>query len=455
MFIETGFEQTHCHTDQSLLDGFSQIEEISERAIKNNQKFLCVTDHGTMAAIPRQIHAAEVAGLSAIFGCELYTQNKHVPKELISDLSDEEKREVRKSYHLLAIAYNNTGYENLIALTSWGWLNGFYYKPRVTHEQLLKYKEGIIFTSCCYNGEIGQAFDKRGEEAAEEMLKLYMSMFGENFYLELMLLDFTKQKPYDKWLIKMHDKYHIPLTISCDCHYANPEDSKYQRYMLMVQTKRTKQELDQAVEASLEDRSINIFELQDKNLWYKSEKEIDEKWVEKVKTPVDELDISYQDIIPYELLLQAKQNTVKICQKAKGVVIDRSVKLPYIKDADEKLKEAIGRGVVWRDLKGKMKYLGRLKEEYELICRKGFAGYFLIQQQIINEARRVCPQILGWGKGDEAVGPGRGSSAGSLVCYVLGITDIDPIRHNLLFSRFLNESRGGRNLKIRFTNLNA
>jgi DNA polymerase-3 subunit alpha len=440
IMIEVGFENLHVHSDFSLLDGFAQVEEYAERASKNNQKYLCVTDHGMMGVIPRQIRAAEATGLTPLFGVELYVQDKHVNKDDIPQLSDAERREMRKSYHLLAIAYNNKGYRNLVALTSWGWLHGFYYKPRVTHEQLLKHKEGIIFTSCCYNGEIGQAFEKRGEEAAEEMLRLYKSMFGDDFRLELMFLDFQKQKPFDAWLIKMHCKYHIPLIVSCDCHYCGPQDSKYQRYMLMVQTGKTKQDLALSTESSLEDKSINAFELQDTNLWYKNEQEIDQKWI-----------TDYKDIVPYELLLSAKENTVSICEKAKNVTIDRSVKLPSLPDADERLKLQIKKGVAKRGLKGQMKYLGRIKEEYELICRKGFASYFLIQQQIIDEARRICPQMLGWGRGDEAVGPGRGSAAASLVCYVLGITDIDPIRHNLLFSRFLNESRGGRNMKIRFS----
>jgi len=147
---------------------------------------------------------------------------------------------------------------------------------------------------------------------------------------------------------------------------------------------------------------------------------------------------------------QAKRNTVEICRKARGVELDRSIKLPQIPDADIKFKEEVIRGLSWRGLNKSKKYIMRLKEEYELICRKGFASYFLIQQQITNEARRVCPELLGWGRGDEAVGPGRGSAVGSLVCYCLGITDVDPIKHDLLCSLFLSEARGGREKKTRF-----
>jgi DNA polymerase-3 subunit alpha len=392
-----------------------------------------------MAAVPRQIRACNIMDIKPIFACELYLQDKHVSKDLLADLSEDERKEVRKSYHLLAIAYNNKGYQNLVKLTSWAFLHGFYYKPRVTHEQIEKYKEGIIFTSCCYNGEIGQAFDRGGAEAAEAMLVKYKEKFGKNFYLEIMLLDFSKQKPYNAWLIEMSIKYNLPLMISCDTHFCNEEDSKYQRYMLMIQTGRTEKEITEA-QAALKDTEGDFFELQDKNLWMKSEEELNKKWLS-----------DYSKTIPLELFEQAKRNTVEICRRA-NVEVDRSVKLPQIPDADLKFREAVFQGYKWRGLKGKV-YEKRLKTEFELICRKGFSSYFIIQQEIVQEARRICPQLIGWGNGDEALGPGRGSAVGSLICYCLGITDVDPIRHNLLFDRFLSESRGGRNMKVRFSDI--
>lgn len=431
---EVGYEHLHLHTDFSLLDGYGKVEEYAARAPQINQKYLCVSDHGMMGAIPRQIRACEENGISPVFGCEIYVQDKHPPKDIFEKMTAEEKKPLRKSYHLLAIAYNNIGYRNLVELSSWAWLNGYYYRPRVTHEQLNKHKEGIIFTSCCYNSEIGQAFDKHGEEAAFEMIEKYHRQFGDNFYLELMLLDFAKQKPYDKFIIKAHDKYHLPLIISNDTHYCNEEDSKYQRYMLMIQKDTTIREIERKL--SEEDKA-DIFELQDRNLWMKSELELNEKWMEM-----------YSDVIPYELFVQAKKNTVEICRKV-NVEIDRGIKLPQIPEAEEKLKEALVIGCKWRGITGK-KYLSRLKEEYELICRKGFASYFLIQKQMTDEARRICPSLLGWGDGTEAHGPGRGSAASSLCCYCLGITDIDPVKYDLLFSRFLSESRGGRSIRLKF-----
>ncbi len=440
-----GFEHLHLHTDYSALDGYSCVEEYSTRAKKINQKFLCISDHGVMGSVPRQLRACEKAKISPIHACELYVnpfqmelKEGESSGDYAKHMSPEEKLKFKKSYHLLAIAYNTQGYTNLVKLSSWGWTKGFYYKPRVNHEMIMKHKEGIIFTSCCYNGEIGQAFDKGGEGPAMEMVEKYMAMFGENFYLELMLLDFTKQKPYDAFIIKAHEKYGIPLIITNDVHYCEADDSKMQRLMLMIQTKRTVQDI-QKMQAA--DETADLFELQDPNLWQKSEEELNQKWIS-----------DYSGIIDYDLFKQAKQNTVKICEKAKGgVILDRSIKFPQIPDDEEKLFEAIKEGFNRRNLPYNKEYCHRIKEEYELIKYKRFCSYFLIQKTIVDEARRASPGIYGFGDGSDAVGPGRGSVVGSLVAYCLGITDVDPIKHGLLFSRFLSPARGGRSLKVRFS----
>jgi DNA polymerase-3 subunit alpha len=379
-----------------------------------------------------------------VHNCELYVNelqigydNKEELSKYAKDLNPEETDKFRASPHLLAIAINNTGYKNLVKLTSWGWTKGFYRKPRVNYEQLLAHKEGILFTSCCYNSEVGRAFDKGGEEAGYATIEKYISMFGkENYYLEIMLLDFKKQFEYNKFIIKAHEKYKLPIILTQDVHYCNKEDSYYQRLMLMIQTKRT---LKMIKEEKEKDAMKDFFELQDENLWMKSEEELNEKWLK-----------DYSEIIPYEIFCEAKKNTVKVCERAKGVEFDRSLKLPIIDSCDERLKEAIKSGFVARGLPKNNTYLGRIKEEYSLITRKGFSSYFLIQKMMTDEARRICPLILGSGDGSEAVGPGRGSAVGSLVCYCLGITDVDPIKEDLLFSRFLSESRGGRSMMLEF-----
>lgn len=862
-----------------MLDGFGQVEEYAHRW-KNHGDYLCVSDHGMMAVIPRQLKACDASNkkddpnrnkkLFPLFAIELYVnpmqigydEDKELQKYLKSLNPTELKLMRRRGFHLLAIAYNQTGYSNLVNLCSWGWTKGHYYRPRVNHEQLMLHKEGIIFTSCCYASEIGQAFDSGGEEAGYAMIEKYIAMFGkENFYLEIMLLDFSKQKPYDVFIIKAAQKYGLKIILSQDClvkgtfvitdkgnkkiediitgdkvlthkgrfkkvehvntrpindresvyrvksalgtitwevtgnhkvhvatirriknkpisqlgwkrvdeltngdylvlpkidsswvfsktdlnsidlkpiisaetynvvegkigtalankltlinnefvshhgfdhrstikipsiipvtddllkiiglyiaeggldsanqisfglhvsetkeeelveryfgqfgikitkyivgqgrkvefqsvvfrqffeslcgkgclnkqlphidgsffgkfsynqvmkiigqywlgdgsspelhdragkvgsvskkliydlsivlnamkfpvapcvkkhgkndkhknpnanpfnwndfyylsfggntrvqfenmigvsqkqlkpklqdkgcryieskdyylvkfknlvkidysgfvynlqveedetyyanlhgvhncHYAFKEHSKYQQLMLMVQTKNTVQNIEKKKnEEGLKD----MFELQDTNLWMKTEEELNEKY-EK----------DYRDAIPLEIFEQAKLNTVEICRRARGVELDRSIKLPQIENANEKLKEAVMEGFYKLGLPKNRKYLDRIKEEYSLICHKGFASYCLIQKKMTDEARRIGREILGYGDGSEVIGCGRGSCVASLVFYCLGVTGVDPVYHDLLFKRFISEARGGKSIKLRFDTL--
>jgi DNA polymerase III alpha subunit len=185
-----------------------------------------------LGAVPRQVKACEQIceqhgknKLSAIFACELYVNRMHSEptpdeesrKKFMDQLGPEELEEFKvKGSHLLAIATSKQGYSNLVQLSSYGFLKGFYAKPRVNYEMLQKHKEGLIFTSCCYASEIGRTFDKKGEEAAEEVLVRYINMFKGQFYLEIMMLDFKKQKPYDVFILKMKDKYNLPIILTND-----------------------------------------------------------------------------------------------------------------------------------------------------------------------------------------------------------------------------------------------
>jgi DNA polymerase-3 subunit alpha len=406
-----------------------------------------------LGAVPSQIKACEAicdahgkGKLSPIFACELYVNRIHTEptpdeesrKKFMDQLGPEELAEFKvKGSHLLAIATSKEGYSNLVQLSSYGFLKGFYSKPRVNYEMLQKHKEGLIFTSCCYASEIGRTFDKKGPEAAEEVVVRYMNMFKGQFYLEIMLLDFKKQKAYDVFILQMKDKYNLPIIVTNDCHYCKKEDSHYQRLMLMIQTKRTLPEIQKMIQ---ENENQDFFELQDSNLWMKTEEELNEMWETK-----------YSDAIPLEIFEEAKRTTVAICQMAKGVELDRSIKFPVQEDEKKALAQAIADGLKFRNIKPMGEYGKRIAEEYDIITRKGFASYFIVQKMMTDEARRVCPELLGWGDGREAVGPGRGSGAGSLLLYLLGVTDVDPIRHNLLFSRFLSEARGGKQITLKFS----
>jgi len=447
-----GFEHLHRHSDFSLLDGFAMVWEYAQRMKEINQKYLCITDHGVMGAVPQQIEQAEKHNLYPLFGCELYV-NRMQPKsntrsdtaEFYKSLGDPnaetkaqtpEQKIFRKSCHLLAIAYNNIGYQNLVRLSSWAWIHGYYYRPRINHDALREHKEGIIFTSGCGISEIATAFFEGGDEAGFQMLEYYIDMLGrDNFYLEMMMLDWKMQGPYNAFLIRAHEKYGLPMILTQDCHYCKKEHSHNQRLMLMQQNKRTIQEVQAMIDSGQAD---DLFELQDTNLWLKSEDELNAMW-----------ELKYKDIIDYEIFKQAKANTIAICEKAKGVEIDRDIKLPKIPDADDLLWQETLRGFKARGCPATKEYSSRIREEYDLICEKGFSSYFLIQKQMTDEARHVGPSIVGFGDGSEAVGPGRGSACGSLVAYCLRLHDVEPIINDLRFSRFLSPARGGKQMKIR------
>lgn len=432
---EDGFEHLHVHTSTgSILDGFGEVEEYALLAKKQNMKYLTISDHGMLSCIPRQFRAADKMGLSPIVAIEFYLNDMQRPGVVYKDLDPIQQKTFRKSYHLLALAENEIGYKNIVKLSSYAWEHGFYYKPRINYDVLNRYKEGIYFTSCCYNSEIGQAFERGGADEADAMIERYMAMFPGRFWLEIMLLDFKKQKPYDLYIIKASEKYGLPLIITNDVHYANSEDSRIQQYMLMIQRKSTIADIEKK-----QGDGEEAFELQDTNLSYKSEKAINDKWKS-----------DYYKEIPPEILSQAKLNTVKLAEKCRGLRLDKNLKLPQIEDADQRLREEVLRGFHSLKLPQTNEYAYRIQEELELICRKGFSSYLLMQQKIIDEARKKAPELFGWDCADEAVGPLRGSSGGSLVCYCLGITTVDSIKHDLMFSRFLNENRGSRNIKYKF-----
>jgi len=452
---ETGFAHLHAHSHYSLLDGFATCDEYAARMREINQKHLCITDHGVMGSIPEQIAACEMVDgkpvkgehkLFPIFGVELYV-NPMQPKvanrdesaafrKSLGDNSGEVtplQKKFDKSNHLLAIAYNLTGYTNLVRMTSWAWIHGYYRRPRVNHEILQQYKEGIIFTSTCGNSEIAQAFFEGGDEAGFAMIEKYMAMFGEHFRLELMMLDWKMQKPYDAFLLRAHAKYGIPLFLSQDCHVCKKEHTHNQHLMLLQKGKKTLADVAALIESGDAD---DVFELQDSNLWLKSEEELNEKW-----------DSDYSEIIDYDLYKQAKENTVKIAEFCKGVQLDREIKLPRIPDAEAVLWDEVKKGFIQRQCPKSPAYLKRIREEYDLITEKGYASYFLIQKMMTDEARDYTKRVLGFDP-MYGVGPGRGSVCGSLLAYTLRLHDLDPLLHGLKFSRFLSPVRGGKQTKF-------
>ncbi|NLL93214.1 MAG: DNA polymerase III subunit alpha [Clostridiales bacterium] len=403
------FTHLHVHTEFSLLDGSSKIKEIVQHAKELNMDSLAITDHGVMYGVIDFYRAAKAAGIKPILGCEIYVAP--------GSRFDKEPGAGEDIYHhLVLLAENDTGYHNLMKIVSKGFTEGFYYKPRVDCEVLKEYSEGIIALSACLAGEV-QRFLARGMyEEAVVSAKKYNEIFGQgNFFLELQDHGIEAQKNVNTGLLRMSRDLGIEIVATNDVHYVLPEDYIPHDILLCIQTNK---------KVSDEDR----MRYEGGQFYLKSEEEM-------------------KELFPYAL--NALENTHKIAERC-NVEIEFGVrKLPKFEVPKEYWDSPEVEGEAsWKYLssicnKGLVKRYGGVPEEemkslkerldYEMsvIRGMGFIDYFLIVWDFINYAKNR----------GIAVGPGRGSAAGSIVSYTLEITDIDPIKYNLLFERFLNPER--------------
>ena len=389
------FTHLHVHTQYSILDGASAVAPLLQKAAVDGMKALAITDHGNMYGVLEFTETAKKLGVKPIIGCEMY----------VADGSRWEKkgREDRSGYHMIVLAKNLEGYRNLSRLCSFGYLEGFYYTSRIDKELLFKYHEGLIITSACLGGEIPQTIMSRGEEAAEPIIKEYLDVFGDDFYLELQRHGLEEQEPVNQALIRLAKKHKISLIASNDCHYINAKDAKAHDILVCLQTGR-----------DLDDETRMRYTGQE---YLKTRAEMAELFADVPEALTGTMDIA---------------NKVEdYCIRAEKVLLPGFPLEEGFATEDEYLRHLSYAGAGKRYPKITDEIRERIDFELNVIKEMGFAGYFLIVQDFINEAREM----------DVAVGPGRGSAAGSAVAYCTGITDIDPIRYKLLFERFLNPER--------------
>ena len=412
------FTHLHVHSHYSLLDGLARPEQLLQKAKKQKSKSLAITDHGVMYGCVEFYQKAKELGIKPIIGVETYVaQNGMKSKRPNIDI---------KPYHLILLARNEVGYKNLMKLVTEAHLKGFYYKPRIDFELLKKHHEGIIALSACLQGEIPREVVNGNLEKAENIAKQYNNLFGkENFYLELQDHPNIKDQGIaNEGLIKISKKLNIPLVATNDTHYLEKEDDKIQDILVCIQTQK---KVDDKNRLSMmgNDFSLRSF---------------------------DDMEKAFKDIP------QALENTEKIAKKCNVEIELGKIKLPKLEIPKkytylEYLKKSCFEGLQKRypDLKFKLeeiipddsidssengkdkseKLLERLNYELGVIEKTGFASYLLIVADFVN-----------WAKDNKIVtGPGRGSAAGSFVCYLLNITEIDPIKYDLLFERFLNPER--------------
>ncbi|MBQ3181559.1 MAG: DNA polymerase III subunit alpha [Clostridia bacterium] len=385
------FVHLHVHTEFSFLDGACRIKELVLRAKELGMTALAITDHGSMSGVIDFYKEALSQGIKPVIGCEVYVAAR--------DLNDKSFDNGNSTHHLVLLAKNNEGYKNLVKIVSKGWMDGFYYKPRVDFSVIEQYHEGLICMSACLAGEIPQAILADDDAKARKILEKYLNLFGkENFYLEIQNHGIAEQKKANAALIRLANEYGIGLVATNDVHYIEKDDAKYQDLLMCIQTNRKVNETDRMA-----------FETDE--FYLKSEQEMKELFGEIPDSLKNTQKIADMCNVDFEF---------GVLKLPEYDVPDGFTAFEYLKKLCENgLKKHYGEN---RDAKE------RLLFELDVIKNMGYVDYFLIVWDFIKYAK----------DNGIPVGPGRGSAAGSIVSYCLGITNIDPIRFELYFERFLN-----------------
>ena len=390
------FTHLHVHTEYSLLDGACRIDRLFEHIKANGQNAIAITDHGVMYGAVAFYDAAVAAGVKPIIGCEVYVATR---------TRFDKVNRIDGNHHLVLLCKNETGYKNLIKLVSAGFTEGFYSKPRVDKELLEKYHEGLICLSACLAGEVPQALLAGDYERAKQTALYYRDLFGEgNYYIELQDHGLEEDRVVLPALIRLARETGIPMAATNDAHYIAKEDAKMQSILLCIQTGKTIADADR-------------MEFQTDEFYLKSTEEM-------------------YDL--FAMVPEACENTNRIAEQCNFQFTFGETKLPYFKAPGGMENQKFFEKLCWEGLE--QRYPGhsgdealreRLQYEIDVVKKMGYTNYYLIVYDFINFAKSR----------DIPVGPGRGSGAGSLAAYCVGITDIDPIRYNLIFERFLNPER--------------
>ncbi len=387
------FVHLHLHTEYSLLDGACRIDRLMKHLKEIGQSAVAITDHGVMYGCVDFYKRAKKEGIKPIIGCEVYVATRSRKDKV---------HRVDGYYHLVLLVKNETGYQNLTKLVTLGSTEGFYTKPRIDRELLEKYHEGLICLSACLAGEIPQALLNGDVERARETAKFYKDLFGEDYYIEIQDHGIEEQQTVLPMMLQLAKTMDIPLVATNDCHYINKEDSKMQYALICVQTNKRLSDPDTL------------------------EFETDEFYV---KTAEEMYDL-------FSYIPQACENTVKIAEKCNFDYEFGKTKLPVYTSPDGSPNQQFFEKLCWDGLRERYDVItdelkDRLKYEIGVITKMGFVDYYLIVYDFINYARSH----------NIPVGPGRGSGAASLCAYCCGITNIDPMKYNLIFERFLNPER--------------
>ena len=399
----TDFVHLHVHTQYSLLDGAIRIEPLLQRVKTYGMNSVAITDHGTMFGTVEFYEKALKAGIKPVIGCECYIAPRSIAEKTAQDN--------KGLSHIILLAENEEGYRNLCKLATIAQLEGFYYKPRIDKDILKSHAKGLIALSACLHGEIPRLIKDGRQDAADEAAMFYLSLFGEgNFFLEVQNNGIDIQAHVNQTLLDMSRRLSIPMVATNDCHYLDQDDVRAHDVLLCIQTGKTIHDSER-------------FKFRTDQLYFKSRDEM---------------------VADFKSYPGALANTVDIARRCNLEFDFKTFHFPKYESTSERSADDIfdektrkGYARVWRQILKKhpdqdeKPYLARLEYEMAAIKEMGFPSYFLIVADFIQYAKEN--QI--------PVGPGRGSAAGSLVAFSLGITDLDPLEHGLIFERFLNPGR--------------
>lgn len=413
----SSFSHLHVHTQYSLLDGAADISTLYKKAIADKMPAIAITDHGNMFGAFKFVAEASKFNkdnpnpIKPIVGCEFYLVENRAKQQFTRDERDQR-------YHQLFLAKNSEGYRNLVKLCSLGYIEGLYGKyPRIDKELVLKYHKGLIATTCCLGASVPRTILQKGEAEGEKEFKWWLDLFGEDYYIELQRHDIPDQNKVNDILLKWAEKYNVKVIASNDSHYVEREDYNAHDILLCINTGE-KQSTPTMKEFADDDAGMRgkRFAFYNDQFYFKT---------------THEMSALFSD------LPQAIDNTNEIVGKVETLKLKQDILLPHFKvpdqfpDQDAYLEFLTFQGAAKRYKILTPEIDERLRFELNTIRTMGFAGYFLIVADFIQAGRDI----------GVFVGPGRGSAAGSAVAYCIGITNIDPIKYNLLFERFLNPDR--------------
>ena len=410
----------HVHTHYSLMDGVATPEEYCKRAKELGMKAIAITDHGALSGHRPMYRAAKAEGIKPILGIEGYITSNRFDNR---DKADRTTPLDMVYNHIVILAKNQQGLENLNRLNELAWTEGFYKKPRIDFEILEKYKEGLIVSTACPSGLINKALENNEYAVAKEKLKWFKDTFKDDFYVEIMP---HNSKEINHELLELADNMDIKCIVTPDCHHSTPDQKIIQEIMLLLNT-HAKLEKDSSYEKStkIEDimKRLDYLYGKDRMMSFRSF-DIHLLSYEEIKQAINMQGIQREDIY---------SNTLEVADKIEDYDIVEGLDLlpRKVDDPHMALVDLVLKGMEEKGLYDKAEYKERIQEELDIIRDKNFSPYFLIVSNMLNWAKDQG--IL--------VGPGRGSAAGSLVCYVIGITDVDPIKYGLLFFRFINPER--------------